>query len=374
MKFKSQIATAIAVVLMAKASTAVAAEEAKSATPEWPISVPAVPTKFDWMLLKNGELLGGDVISMYQDKVEFDSDELGIVTVKMKDIAQIRTKDIVSIRLDNDDIVEGQLMVTEDQVTFIDNPTVSIPRSQLLSVAPSEKSGESLWDGNISIGFNFKSGNSERFDYTAQANARRLTSTSRTLLAYTGIFAEVEDPDTDEKVKTDENHRVTASYDWFYSRKVFFRLPTFEYYTNEFTNIEHQVTLGVAAGYKIYDEPDSKWDVYAGPSVQYTTFDQVAVGEKEDDTTPVLAMGTHYERDITDDIEYIFDYNVKFVSEESGSVIHHIETGLDIEVTKDFDIELKAILDRVDDPIPDEDGVLPEKDDVLFIVGLEYSF
>ncbi|OUS31162.1 hypothetical protein A9Q98_03345 [Thalassotalea sp. 42_200_T64] len=347
---------------------------AEKTAPAWPIKVPLIPTKFDWLLLKNGELLAGDLISMYQDEVEFDSDEIGIVTIKLKDIAQIRSKDIMSIRLDNDEVHQGQLLITEDRISFIDKPGVSFPRSTLLTIAASEKSGESLWDGNISFGMNFKSGNSERFDYTAQAHASRLTASSRITLNYTGIFAEVEDPDSGDTVKTEESHRLIASYDWYYSRNIFFRLPSFEYYTNEFTNIEHQLTLGVAAGYKIYDEPDSKWDVFAGPSVQYTKFDQVQNDEKDDDTSPVLVVGTDYERDITDDIEYFFSYNVKFVSTESGSIIHHVETGIEIEVVNDFDIELTAIIDSVEDPIPDENGELPEATDVLFIVGLKYSF
>ncbi|WP_052073267.1 DUF481 domain-containing protein [Thalassotalea sp. ND16A] len=370
---KSKFSTAMVMACLAvtATSTNVMAEQAP---PAWPVNVPAVPTKFDWLLLKNGELLAGDLISMYQDKVEFDSDEFGIVTIKMKKIAQIRSRSIMSIRLDNDEVHEGQLLITEDSVSFINKPKVNIPRNTLLTIAASAKSGESLWDGSISFGMNFKSGNSERFDYTAQAHASRLTATSRMTFNYTGIFAEVEDPDSGDTVKTEENHRFNGAYDWYYSRDFFFRLPSVEYYTNEFTNIEHQLTTGVAAGYKIYDLADSKWDVFVGPSVQYTKFDQVSNGEKEDDSSPVLVVGTDYERDITDDIEYFFSYNAKFVSTDSGSIIHHLETGVEVEVINDFDIELTAIIDSVEDPIPNEDGVLPEATDVLFIVSLKYSF
>ncbi|QBY05000.1 DUF481 domain-containing protein [Thalassotalea sp. HSM 43] len=346
----------------------------KPAVPDWPIDVPAIPQKWDWILLKKGELLGGELISMYQDTVEFDSDEVGLVNIKMKDIAQIRTNSVMSIRMDDGLIAHGQLLITEDKIKFINQPDVSFPRIMLLSIAPSEKSGDSLWDGDISIGMNFKSGNSERFDYTAQASATRLTSITRTLLAYTGIFSEVEDPDTGSNVKTEENHRFNASFDWFYSRRFFFRLPSFEYYTDEFKNIEYQVTTGVAAGYILYDEADFKWDIYAGPSIQYTRFNKVDEGEKDDDTSPVILLGTMYERDLTDDIEYVFIYSAKFVSEESGKVIHHLETGIEIEVLSDFDIDLKAIVDHVDQPIPDEDGNIPEQTDILFIVGLSYDF
>lgn len=344
------------------------------AIPDWPIKMSAVPKKFDWILLKNGELLGGDVISMHQDSLEFDSDELGTISIDMSDILQVRTRTIMSIRLDDNSVDEGQLYITEDKVNFINKPAIYYLRSELLAIAPSASSGESLWNGGISAGLNFKRGNSERFDYTIQASAERLTSRDRIIFKYTGIFSESEDPDTGETNKTEENHRLISSYDWFYSRKIFFRMPMFEYYTDEFKNIAHQATLGVAAGYIIHDKADSKWDVFAGPSIQYTEFEQETEDGEEDDTSPGLVLGTTYTRDITDTIDYFLLYNAKFVSEESGTVIQHLETGLDIEVMNDFDINIKAIIDRVEDPIPDEDGEIPDNNDVLFIVGLEYSF
>lgn len=344
------------------------------AIPEWPIKMSAVPQKFDWILLINGELLGGDVISMHQDSLEFDSDELGTISIDMKDILQVRTRTIMSIRLDDNSVDEGQLFISEDKVNFIDKPGIYYPRNKLLAIAPSALSGESLWNGGVSVGLNFKSGNSERFDYTVQVNAERLTSRDRVLMQYTGIFSETEDPDTGDTNKTEDNHRFLGSYDWFYSRSIFFRMPTFEYYTDEFKNIAHQINLGVAAGYIVYDNADSKWDVFVGPSVQYTEFEQETEDGEKDDTSPGILLGTTYDRDITDAIEFYLQYSAKIVSEESGSVIQHIETGLDIEVFNDFDIKITAIIDRVEEPIPDGDGEDPDKNDALLIIGLEYSF
>ncbi|WP_068545893.1 YdiY family protein [Thalassotalea crassostreae] len=373
MNFKSKVAMTVLTAILASVTT-FSALAADSKVGSWPMEVPEVPTKYDWLLTKKGEILAGELVSMYQDTVEFDSEEAGLLKIDLEDVRQIRTKNVMSIRQDDNTVLDGQLIITQDTVHFADQPGVKIPRSMLLSIAPSEKSDQGLWDGDLSIGLNFKSGNSERFDYTAQLNARRLTSTDRILFSYTGLFSEVEDPDTEENVKTEENHRILASYDWFYSRKVFFRMPQVEYYTDEFKNIANQATIGVAAGYLIADESGFKWDVFAGPSVQYTEFEQVAVGEDEDDTSPVIILGTHYERDITNDIEFYFDYRAKFVSEESGSVVHNLETGIEIEVIKDFDIELKTIIDHVKEPIADENDEIPEKTDVLFVVGLKYSF
>jgi hypothetical protein len=73
--------------------------------PVWPMNIPKIPVKFDWVLLKKGELLGGELFAMYQDRVEFDSDEVGVVSIKMKDILQIRTKTVMSVRFVNNRVL-----------------------------------------------------------------------------------------------------------------------------------------------------------------------------------------------------------------------------------------------------------------------------
>jgi hypothetical protein len=65
-------------------------EEPQLTAPAWFIEIPSVPTKFDWLLVHKGELLGGDIIAMYDERVEFDSDEVGVHKVKVKDIRWFR--------------------------------------------------------------------------------------------------------------------------------------------------------------------------------------------------------------------------------------------------------------------------------------------
>ncbi|MDN3653404.1 DUF481 domain-containing protein [Thalassotalea ponticola] len=331
-------------------------------------------TSKDWLLTKEGELFAGELISMYHDKVDFNSDEVGTFTIKMKNIAKLQTNSVMSFRLDNGQIYHGQLFVSRHRLLLREQSEFCVERSSLLSIAPSENSGDSLWDGHLGIGLNFRKGNSERFDYTAQFNARRLTSETRTLLSYTGLFSQVQDPNTLQSVKTEENHRFNGSYDWYYSRQLFFRLPSFEYYTDKFKNIAMRVTGGVAAGYTVFDQPDFRWDVYVGPSLQYTKFERVDSSNQQSNTSPALLLGTIYERDLSDDIEFHLTYDVKLVSSSSGKTIHHLETGLAIDLISDLDIDLKAIVDHVAEPIDNEQGITPERTDMLFIVALSYDF
>ncbi|MEH6451413.1 MAG: DUF481 domain-containing protein [Psychromonas sp.] len=347
--------------------------------PVWPMNIPKIPVKFDWVLLKKGELLGGDLSAMYQDRVEFDSDEVGVVSIKMKDILQIRTKSVMSVRFVNNRVLYGKLLITEDKVTFIDYPDKIFNRADILTISPAEIEGQSQWDGELSLGLNFSSGNSPRFDYLFSFAARRLDSAGRMTISYKGIYSEVENTDTGEDVKTEESHRFIYNYDFYYSKKMFFRIPNFELYTDHFKNLEVQATLGFALGYevidtKIWDNKDIEMNLYTGPSVQFTRFVDVEPGEESENTSPVLTFGGDFDLDLTQNMEFFFVYDGKLVNEASGRLISHMEVGIEIEILDDFDVEIATIIDHTSKPTANESGELPEKTDTLFVVSLEYNF
>lgn len=350
------------------------AEESELSAPAWSVEIPAVPEKFDWLLVHKGELLGGDIIAMYDERVEFDSDEVGVHKVKMKDIKELRTKNIMRLRFLDGTIIEGHIIITEDNVYTMENPTSIYPRDQILSIVPSEKSGESLWSGEVSAGLNFKSGNTESFDYYFDAKVNYLISSGRIIGTYKGIFEKVRDKTTDTTVTTEDNHRLTAKYDYYYSHKLFFTLPSYDLVIDRFRNIRYQTALGVAVGYEAIDIKGMDLEVYAGPSVQVTHFDAVEPGEDEVVVSPVLAFGFDFEYDITSDIEYFLVYDAKVVNAESGQYIQRTETGIEIELIDDFDLEITAIIDNTLEPIADENGIKPEPTDILFTIGIEYEF
>lgn len=347
--------------------------------PAWPMQIPKVPVKYDWVLLKSGELFAGDLLAMYQDSVDFDSDEAGTISIGLDDIEQIRTKSEIAIRTVDNQVVTGKVLITEEKVTFIDSEHQSFPRSQILTMTPAEPKDLSAWDGEIKLGLNFSSGNSSRFDYLLSANAKHLSTDGRFTVSYTGVYAEVEDTDSGEDVETANNQRFNLAYDYFFDKKTYFRLPTFEIYSDDFKNLAFQSTLGVAVGYKLYD--DKVWNdrsftmnVYAGPSVQYTRFKEVEAGEDKEDVSPVLAFGFDLDLDLTDNTDFFMVYDGKLVNETSGTVINHLELGVDVDVMDDIDLEVMAMFDYVATPMADESGEEPEKLDSLLAISLQYSF
>ncbi|MFD2167517.1 YdiY family protein [Thalassotalea euphylliae] len=342
---------------------------------KWKPPRPKISQDFDWIQTTSGEWLKGDIIAMYDEELEFDSDEFGIQTIDIEDIAELRSKGVQSIRMDDGTIVEGQVVILDGKLKVIDTDrTYELPLKELLSIASAEDNELDLWDGEVNFGANFRKGNTETLDYTFSAEAQRRTSTSRLKADFVANFSESEDKDTGETTETANSRRLTAFYDWFFSQRIFFRAADFEYFADELGNIDYRATLGVGLGYHVVETDDIQWDVTAGPSYQQTRYIEVEPGEDDTENSSVLMLGTYFEWELTKDIDFETKYQVQIVSEEAGELIHHLQTGVEIELINDFDLDLTLYVDRVDKPRPEEDGRVPDKDDYRFVVSLGYEF
>lgn len=342
--------------------------------PDTSTPFPADPEDYDWLLVKKGELFAGEIIAMYDEYVEFDSDEVGLHKIKMSDIKELRTKDIMRLRFYDGRIIEGHIVINEDHIYLLETPYLIYARDNVLSISPSQKSGESLWMADLAGGLNFKSGNTESFDYYIRAKVRYLSTTGRLTLSYEGVYEEVTNSDTDKTVTTEERHRTVAQYDYRYSPKVRLTLPSIEVVVDEFRNLDYQATIGIAAKYEVIDVSGLEFFIYAGPSIQYTQFVNVLPGEDRHVSSPALAIGFEFEMDLTSDVEYFSSYDGRLVNNDSGSYIQRLDIGLDIELTNNFDLEVMTMINNTIDPVPDNEGNTPDKTDILFAIGIEYEF
>src|SRR5262245_16080622 len=69
------------------------------------------PDNFDWIQLKSGEWLKGELIALYDGSLEFDSDELDNLTLDWDDIQQVRTGRVVQARFRDQAPVTGLLVM-----------------------------------------------------------------------------------------------------------------------------------------------------------------------------------------------------------------------------------------------------------------------
>ena len=352
-----------------------ASVNARAADSAWDNFVPPPDDKFDWIQLTSGEWLKGELKVLYNYQVEFDSDELGLLTFDLEDVKQIRTHKPQSIRVEDAGLsdgpitVEGIVTVIDDKVIMtVGDETREFERNQLVSIAQADKKESDLWSGSITLGVNIREGNTETADANLRANAKRRTASSRLVLDYVGNYSEA------DRIETSNNHRLSGYRDSFISKKYFWRQVVAEYYRDQFKNIDDQFSLVTSLGYHIIHTAKTEWDISAGLGASYTKFISVEPGQSIENTSPALGAGTMYDTELSSWMDFLVDYSFQIVEKEAGSYTHHFITTLSTDLTGDIDLDISFVWDRIQDPQPKSVDTAPKKDDSQLIIGFSYDY
>ena len=322
---------------------------------------------FDWIQLKSGEWLKGELIALYDDKLEFDSDELDNLTFDWDDVRQVRTGRVVQVRF-MDRTLTGRLVIDANTVQVLGDTTQQIDRAQLVSITPGESKESSYWSGNVTLGFNLREGNSEQVEANSLASVRRRTVKNRIVLDYAGNY------NITDATTVTNNQRANVGVDWFVTARFFVRPIVVEYLHDPFQNFENRWTIGAALGYQLVDTSRISWEFNVGPAFQHTKFVSVTEGESQGEKTGALWAGTTYTNELTKDIDYTLDYRFLLVKPEAGRYTHHFVTGLSIDSFGPLDFDISFVWDRVQQPRPEDSGLVPKKDDFRLIFGLGFDF
>jgi hypothetical protein len=290
-------------------------------------------------------------------------------------VKQIRSAGFQSLLIEPEDgkgqpiTVIGKLYLVDDKVKLTSGSEIlEFNRNRIISIAKGSTKESDLWTGKISFGINMRGGNSDLIDSSVTAYAKRRAARSRFLMDYIGNYSKA------ESVETSNNHRLSGHVDIFKTTRFFWRPIFAEYHRDAFKNIKHQVAAHTAFGYDLIHSPKTEWEVSGGVGFLYKQFFSVKVGEKIENTSPGLGIGTKYDTEVTDWLDYLFDFNFQIVNESVGAYLHHLITTLESDLISDLDLDVSFVWDRVEKPEPAADGTVPKKDDYQLIVGISYEF
>jgi putative salt-induced outer membrane protein YdiY len=325
--------------------------------------------KFDWIQMTSGEWLKGEIISMYEESLEFDSDEFDDLTLDWDDIRQIHTSQVISVGFQDGTSAVGLLVVEGERVMIVgQDETQEFRRADVLTITAGSPKEINFWSMKLFFGLVLRSGNSNVREVTNQGNIVRRTLKNRTTIDLIG------NENTTEGVQTSDNQRATVSWDRFVNRRLFLKPVFGEYFRDPFQNVASRVTLGVGAGYHIIRRSKVEWRISGGPAYQETRFESVDPGTQERQSTPALVVGNTASWDITKWLEFDGDYRFQVVNEESGTYNHHLVASFETDITKWIDFDVSWIWDRIEDPTPAADKTVPEQDDFRTTVGLTFEF
>lgn len=333
---------------------------------EWD-PVPPDPEEWDWIQLTSGEWLKGDIVVLYQDEFEFDSDELDTLTLDWEDIRQIRSGNIMQVRFIGNVKRKGQLIVDEIWTRFKGSDDL-YNTSDIMSITAGDDFEANYWSVKYSLGINLRSGNSQSSDINSNLKTQRRTVTNR--LVFNHLFTSSET----DKQETANNQRANMAWDIFLTDAVFVRPIGAEYLKDVFQNIDYKYSISMGVGYQIIDTSKVDWAVVSGPGYQGTKF--VTVQESADNKEGSLVFTTvsNLDIEISNDIDLYYDYSFSFVSETAGRYTHHMVTGLSIDLGQFFDLDLSLVWDRTERPQENELGETPKQDDYRLIVGLGFEY
>jgi hypothetical protein len=339
------------------------------------------PDDWDWIQLVSGEWLKGEIVAMYDDSMEFDSDELDMLSLNFGDIISVRSGGTMRLMLLGQETTTGQLLIEGDKVQVFGDEGGEFTKSQIVTIAAGAPKESNYWSARAGLGINVRTGNTEQTDININAKFQRRTAKNRINIDYLGAYSQVEglidpaDPTLGtESRQTANNHRASAGWDKFISDR-FYVSPIFaEWFRDPFQNIAARWTVGVGAGYDIIDTSKTGLSITGGPAYQTNTFDSVEAGQSDSENTPAFVFSTNFDKELNKRIDFIWTYRIQIVNEESGSYNHHMLTSLETELTSLLDFDVSWVWDRIQDPRPAANGFVPKQDDHKYIVALSFDW
>ncbi len=322
----------------------------------------------DWVQLKSGEWLRGELKYVQNKEVEFDSDEMDQQTLKLKDVSQLYPAHRMFTQFADEPPVYGRVVISNDLVLVKGAEPMAQPRDLLLGITPSGRSGIRDWSGSATLSYSTQSGNHHQSSMTTQAELTRRTPNTTLDFNYLGNYAK------SDGVENANNLRVNATYDIRLNKDWFLRPADFEYYHDPLANIDYRLTGGVGAGYYIFDRTGLEWRMAAGPSFQYTKFSTVETNQSQSAATPAGLLQSYFKADVTSRLTFIQQWQSIFTKQDAGQYTHHSVTTLEFEIKRHLNLDVSLVWDYLQNPQTKSDGTVPQKSDTYLTVGLGVRF
>lgn len=327
------------------------------------------PDEYDWLQLDTGEWLKGELQSLYDDELVFDSDHFGLLRIDWEDVVRFRGHGEHAVVAGRSEVKVGSLWVDGDQIVVsYEDRKYEMSRGDLVSITSASNRERDRWSGEIALGINLREGNSDITEFNSIIGLERRTPDSRGQLNYFGTYNRTDGEEIEN------SHRVNGAFDLFNYSKWFWRPVLGQYFRDTFQNIEHQMTLETGLGYEFVDTARTEWSVFGGFGFNYLRNDSVEIGESSSNTSPALSLGTNYETEVTKWMDYVLELQMTFVDNASGSYQQHLLTSLSTDLIGDLDLDVSLVWDRIQKPQTRADGTVPEKDDYRLIFGISYEF
>lgn len=329
-----------------------------------------IPGGWDWIRTASQEWIKGEIVLMRDFDLEFDSDEFGIVKLDWADVVEIRSERLYTLVLqDMQTSHTGTFAIRGDRVTVnVGDGIETFDRTQLLAITPSGHVEINLWTARASVGFSFRSGNTDQTEITGDMRLGREGKNTRAGIQYTGAYGSLDDE------KNTNNHRGQGRFDYFLTRDFFLTPAAFEVFSDEFQNVSYRLTPTTGAGYYLIRRPAVEWQAGLGVGYQHVRIDSAVPGDSKTADNGAIVFRTLLDADLNSRTDLTLEYQLQLITPDTDLSNHHAVATLEIELTSVIDLDLKFIWDRIEGPEKDSGGKEPDSNDYRITAGLAIEY
>ncbi|UCH84429.1 MAG: DUF481 domain-containing protein [Candidatus Latescibacterota bacterium] len=334
----------------------------------WQPPEPSTAEK-DWLKMKSGEWLWGELKGLRDKDLDFDSDEFDMQTVDIDDVAEFRSARVLTYRFEEAGVFTGTAVIRDGIVKIqTDTGVQELPTADLIMILEGTQKEIDFWSAKATLGWVGRSGNTDQVDFNSSFRVRRQSPRSRWDNRYNGNLGEVSGE------QTINNQNFVSSLDMLLREGFFITPVAINLFHDKFQNIDLRTTLAAGAGYVFMRGGDVDWQASLSAGYVHTQYVSVQEGADDAEGSFSLIPATDLEWDITGDIEFLFDYNLQMAVPETRNSFHHAAGTISFDIWGDIlDLDFSLVWDRVESPTPKEDGTIPARDDFrsTFGIGLD---
>ncbi len=308
-----------------------------------PLLMISTSAQADWITLKNGDRISGDITSQDTSSVTMNTTSLGQITLGQDKIHSVHTGP-----------------ATNDVIASAPAPEA------VASIAPAageeeRRDGVYNWTGRVSAGGTVKDGNSRSKTIVGDADIKARDKMNRFSLGGEANWSE------DEGVKTKNDQQLYATYDRFISQDQKWFVgggQTLE--RDEFANLDYRSKTGAFVGHQFYEQDDLNLQIKAGPNYIFDKFEN-----GDSDGYAALGWALRYDQKLltAKSLQVFHNHDLNTPFEDTGAFLFESETGVRVPLSKSLDASAQVDFDWDNDP---QAGI--REDDTTYAVKLGYGW
>ena len=320
----------------------------------------------DWVRLASGEWLRGNIERMRDGSMEFNSDEIKLITYDWKKVKELHSPRANTYNFTDGTDLVGPAMINEEFVVVqtVDG-MVTRPRVELQAIIEHMRRERNYWSTVLRLGLTANAGNTENLTFNAFWQLVREDTLTRAAITYDGTFG------TASRAEVANRHLAGGDVDIFVHPIIYVKALTGQLLYDKFQNIRLRATPATGVGFHLITTYVVNWDLEFAPlGYQYLSLLDPAAAVENPQNDAYMMFRMFADIDFTDDIQLLLDWRTNLVYTTIGNTNHVGSLDFTVRVTTLLHLNTSFLYLRTEQPFPRSDGTIPKQNDYQIVFGI----